>query len=87
VRQRTREIGLRIALKVTRRDIVWLVRRQGAGTAVLGPTIGLGVGFIVARLLTGLLSGISASGPMTLAAAGGVLLATTMPACYPDAHR
>ena len=41
IRQRTREIGTRVALGATRRDIVWMVMRQGAGIAAGGTAIGL----------------------------------------------
>src|SRR5262249_55667272 len=44
VRQRTREIGTRVALGATRRHIIWLVMRQGAAIGAIGTAIGLVAG-------------------------------------------
>jgi hypothetical protein len=51
VRQRTREIGTRIALGATPGSIVWLVMKQGAVIAGLGAVAGLSVGFVAVRSL------------------------------------
>jgi predicted lysophospholipase L1 biosynthesis ABC-type transport system permease subunit len=87
VRQRTREIGTRIALGATSRDIVWMVLRQGAGLAALGAVIGLTTGLLAARALGSLLFGVKPSDPLTLASATVVLIATIMVACYLPARR
>jgi putative ABC transport system permease protein len=87
VRQRTREIGVRVALGATKRDIVWLVMREGAGIAALGTAIGLIVGFISARSLVALLYGTSSYDPLTLGLAAVALFVTTMAACYIPARR
>jgi putative ABC transport system permease protein len=87
VRQRTREIGTRVALGATRSDIVWLVMRQGAGITILGITIGLVTGLVAARMLGSMLFETSASDPITLGLAAIVLAATTMAACYLPARR
>jgi len=82
VRQRTREIGTRVALGATRRDIEWMVMRQGIGIAALGTTIGLAAGLVAARSLSSILYGISAGDPATAAASAAFLVLTTMAACY-----
>ncbi|HEV8147089.1 MAG TPA: ABC transporter permease [Bryobacteraceae bacterium] len=87
VRQRTREIGTRIALGATDRDIVWMVLGQGARLAVVGAVIGLTTGLLAARALGSLLFGVKPSDPLTLASATVVLIATIMIACYLPARR
>src|SRR6185503_5526897 len=44
VRSRTRELGVRMALGATRREIVWMVLRQGTKLIAIGMTAGLGIG-------------------------------------------
>jgi hypothetical protein len=87
VRQRTREIGTRIALGATRRDILWLVMREGALIAIGGTITGLLIGLAVAWSLASILYGVSSSHPATLSVAAGVLVATIMAACYLPAQR
>jgi putative ABC transport system permease protein len=87
VRQRTREIGMRVALGATRGDILWLVMRQGALIAAGGTTIGLMAGVAAARSLGALLYGTSIADPMTLAGASATLVAAIMIACYVPARR
>jgi putative ABC transport system permease protein len=87
VRQRTREIGTRIALGATRRDILWLVMREGALIAAGGTIAGLLIGLAATRSLASILYGVSASDPATLSVAAGVLVTTIMAACYLPARR
>jgi putative ABC transport system permease protein len=87
VRQRTREIGTRVALGATRRDIIWLIMRQGAEIAAAGTTIGVAAGLVAARSLASILYGTSMSDPATLAFAAGALTVATLAACYVPARR
>ena len=87
VRQRTREIGTRIALGASRRDIVWLVMKRGATIAALGSGIGAAIAMVVTRWLGSILYGVSASDPVTLLLAIIVLTVTTLTACYLPARR
>jgi len=87
IRQRRQEIGTRLALGASRRDILWLVMRQGTAIAVGGCGIGLAVAAVAARSLGSLLYGVSASDPATLTIAATVLVATILSACYLPARR
>jgi putative ABC transport system permease protein len=87
VRQRTREIGTRIALGATRRNIVWLVLQQGAMIAAIGTAVGLATGLATTRFLKSILYGVSGSDPLTLSVAVTLLVITIMLACYVPARR
>ncbi|HEX6053872.1 MAG TPA: ABC transporter permease [Gemmatimonadaceae bacterium] len=87
VRQRTREIGTRIALGATRRNIVWLVLQQGAVIAAIGTVVGLATGLATTRFLNSILYGVSGTDPITLSAAVTLLVVTIMLACYVPARR
>ncbi len=87
VRQRTREIGTRIALGATQGNIVWLIMRQGAIIAASGAGTGLLVGFVAARSLSSILYGVRPSDPMTMAIATAVLVGAILAACYIPARR
>ena len=87
VRQRTYEIGTRVALGATGQDIVWLIMQHGVKIAALGTTIGLAVGLAAARALASILYGTSVADPATFAVAAALLMATTLAACYMPARR
>jgi ABC-type antimicrobial peptide transport system permease subunit len=85
IAQRTREIGLRIAVGATKGDVVGLVIHQAAWPTVLGLIAGGGTAFAVARVLQSLLFGTSRIDAGSVAiTVGGVLLisaiATVLPA-------
>jgi len=87
VRQRTREIGTRIALGATRRNILWLVLQQGAVIAAVGTVVGLATGLATTRFLSSILYGVSGTDPLTLGGAVLVLVVTIMLACWIPARR
>lgn len=85
--QRTREIGLRMALGAERRAIMWLVLTDGIRLLATGMLIGLVAALASARVLAGLFHGISPSDPATLVAVCAVLAMVTMFATLLPARR
>jgi ABC-type antimicrobial peptide transport system permease subunit len=87
VAQRTREVGIRVALGATRGDILRLVVGQGMTFALAGIGVGLAVTVALARFLTSLLYGISATDPWTFAAVALGLAMIAAIASYLPARR
>lgn len=87
VSQRTREIGLRMAVGGTARDIVWLVFGQGLRHIVIGLIIGLTAAFAVTRVLRAALVDVSPSDPMTFLTVVVVLMLTGVLGCAIPARR
>lgn len=87
VSQRTREIGVRMALGATRREVVMLMLWQGLRPACLGLAIGLAAAVATTRLLQGLLYEVQPHDPLTFAGVSGLLLAIVVLACAIPASR
>jgi ABC-type antimicrobial peptide transport system permease subunit len=87
VSQRTREIGVRMALGADRGKILALVLRQGLALAGLGVAIGAAGSLAVNRLLGSMLFGVEPNDPLTLAAVATILLAVAGSACAIPAWR
>ena len=87
VAQRTREIGIRMALGAGRGNVMGLVLKQGVTLVSIGAVLGLGVAFGVTRLLASLLFGVSALDPLTFIATSAVLLVVALLASYVPARR
>ncbi len=87
VAQRTREIGLRIALGAAPSQVVAMTVRQGLALAVMGIAIGLGSAVAVTRFAESMLYGIGPRDPMVLAAAALGLFATALVAALIPARR
>jgi predicted permease len=87
VTQRTREIGIRVALGARAEEVRRMFVRQGVALAAVGIVIGLTAAFGVMRLLSSLLFGISALDPLTYAQVAVALLAATALASYVPAAR
>ena len=87
VRQRTSEIGTRIALGAPRGSIIWLVVRQGAVISLLGVAAGLAIGLAATRYIGSMLYGVSALDPAVLLAVPLVLVISTLVACWLPARR
>ncbi len=87
VSQRTREIGVRVALGAARRDVVGLVIGRAMRLAGLGLGFGLLAAFAAGRLLASQLLGVSGSDPLTFAAIGVLLGAVALMASWLPARR
>jgi len=87
VSQRTREIGLRMAVGGTARDIVQLVFAQGLRQVAIGLVIGLIAAFSVTRVLRAVLVGVSPSDPVTFLAVAVVLMLAAVLGCAIPARR
>ncbi|BAC90368.1 ABC transporter permease [Gloeobacter violaceus] len=87
VGQRSHEIGVRLALGALPGDIVRMVVGQGMALALVGIALGLAASLAVARLLTGLLFGVSAADPATYVALSVLLCGVALVACYVPARK
>ena len=87
VTQRSHEFGVRMALGATSGGVRWLVVRQGFVVAMIGVAIGSAISFGSARLLRGMVFGITEHDPMTFVAVGAVLTLVAVAASYVPARR
>ena len=87
VLQRTREIGIRVAMGAQRRDILRLVLREGIFTSVLGVIVGVVAGLFLTRLMSSLLYGVKPGDALTFAAVCVFLLLIALAACTIPARR
>ena len=87
VAQRTREIGIRVALGALRRHILRLVLREGAVLVLIGAAFGLIAAFASSRLLASLLYGVSPTDPQLYLLLSLLLIAVALFACYLPARR
>jgi putative ABC transport system permease protein len=87
VRQRTNEIGIRMALGARPWDVMRLVLADGAKMALIGAGLGLLGALALTRLMSDMLFGISATDPLTFAAVTLALLFIALLACYFPARR
>jgi putative ABC transport system permease protein len=87
VRQRTREIGVRMTFGAHQRDIIRLVLTQGMGVALTGIAAGLVAAFMLTRLVSSLLVGVTATDPVTFVGIPLVLLLVSLVATLVPARR
>lgn len=87
VKQRRREIGIRMALGARGRDVARLVVGRGFRLAGLGVVVGLAATLPLGRALAGLLFGVQRADPLTLSAVAALLTATALAASYVPARQ
>ena len=87
VGQRTREIGIRIAMGAQRRDILKLVVSEGLTFTVIGIVVGLASALALTRFLSAFLYGVSATDPLDFAAVAALFATVALAASYVPARR
>jgi predicted permease len=87
VSQRTREIGIRMALGAQRQELTAMFVRQGLWLTGIGVACGLGVAFAAMRLMSSLLFNVSPVDPITYGAITACVIATAYLACYLPSRR
>ena len=87
VSQRTREVGIRMALGANRSDVMKMITRQGMRLAAVGVGIGLVLALALAQVLSALLIGISGYDVTTFVLVPTLLVAVALVACYLPARR
>jgi putative ABC transport system permease protein len=87
VGQRTHEIGIHMALGAQRRNVLWLVLREGAKLAFAGIVFGLLGALALSRVMTSLLFEVKPTDPATFAMVAALLASVALLACYLPARR
>jgi predicted permease len=87
VSQRTREIGIRMALGAQRSELTRLFVRQGLLLTAIGAACGLGVAFVTMRLMSSILFNVSPVDPLTYTAITAGVIVTACVACYVPSRR
>jgi ABC-type antimicrobial peptide transport system permease subunit len=87
VAQRTREIGVRMAMGAQKADVLWMVLGRGLRLTAIGVGIGLVLSALVTRFLGAFLYGLSPLDALSFAAAALFWIATAMIASYLPARR
>jgi ABC-type antimicrobial peptide transport system permease subunit len=87
VTERTRELGIRVALGAQRGELLKLVVAQGMSMAFAGLAVGMIAALAVTRLMARFLFGVSATDPLTFAAILFLLAAVSLAACWIPARR
>jgi putative ABC transport system permease protein len=85
--KRTREFSIRIALGPQRRDVLWLVKREGARFSLTGVGIRLAGAFPLTHLLSGELYGVNPLDAPAFLGAALMMTVVTLVACYVSARR
>jgi ABC-type antimicrobial peptide transport system permease subunit len=87
VTRRTKEIGVRAALRAQRGNILWLVLRQSIALSVLGIVFGVLCSLVTSRALASMVYGLSTQDPSIIFAVSIILFTTTLLAAYLPARR
>ena len=87
VSQRTREIGVRMALGARRGDVLRLILGEGLKLVLAGAALGIVLALMAARFISTLIYGISATDPMIFFSVIALLISVSLAACYVPARR
>jgi predicted permease len=87
VTRRTREIGVRMALGATQKDVAWMILREVVRMLAVGLSVGLLAAFALGRLIESQLFGVKASSPIVFAAAAGLLVGVALVAGWLPARK
>lgn len=87
VGQRTKEIGVRMALGAQRAHVLQMVLRDGAWMILAGVVIGAVAALFSTRLMSSMLFGVKPADPLTFVSVAALLSAIALLACYVPAHR
>jgi len=87
VSQRTREIGIRMALGAQLGDVLKLILTHGVKLTIIGVSAGLLGAYLVTRAITSVLYGVSATDPLTFILVSLLLIAVALLACFVPARR
>jgi predicted permease len=85
--QRTREIGIRMALGAQAHNVLALVLRQGMKLVLIGALIGIPAALAATQVLSSLLTGLTTADALTIAVVTALLVLVTLLACYLPARR
>jgi len=87
VSQRTREIGVRMALGAEQGTVLRMVMKQGLRMALFGVVLGVAAALALTRLMSSMLTGVSASDPETFIGVACALIFVALGACWIPARR
>jgi predicted permease len=87
VTQRSHEMGIRMALGASQRDVLSLVVKHGLKLVIIGAAIGMAGALALTRLMSSLLFGVSATDPLTFALTSALLTGVALAACFIPARR
>jgi predicted permease len=85
--QRTREIGIRMALGAKAGDVRWLIAKEVGAMVIAGVTVGVPLAYALARLSESLLFGVKAGNPSAYVLGLGLIAAVALAACWIPARR
>jgi ABC-type antimicrobial peptide transport system permease subunit len=78
IARRTNEFGIRMALGAQRGDVLWMVLRETLGLVLLGVAAGLALAWMLSRLVTSMLFGLSPTDPLAIGLAAALMIAVAL---------